>query len=57
MDPNYEDFSCQFSFGRTPQAELLDAAFGTACFAQCAAARRGAAAPPDACPKVQPREA
>ena len=43
MKPNYEDYSCQFSFGKTlpPQAE--DAAFNTPCFQQCPTARRSAA--------------
>ncbi|KAL4428507.1 hypothetical protein ABPG75_002596 [Micractinium tetrahymenae] len=47
MKPNYEDFSCQFSFGKTPPPESEDAAFATPCFQQCPTARRtggGAAA-------------
>ncbi|WIA35590.1 hypothetical protein OEZ86_004011 [Tetradesmus obliquus] len=35
MTPNYEDFSCQFSFGKTPLPQQLDEAFSTPCFQQC----------------------
>eukprot|EP00882_Tetradesmus_deserticola_P032227 GHRQ01036481.1.p1 GENE.GHRQ01036481.1~~GHRQ01036481.1.p1 ORF type:complete len:155 (+),score=48.63 GHRQ01036481.1:2-466(+) len=35
MTPNYEDFSCQFSFGKTPLPQQLDEAFSTLCFQQC----------------------
>eukprot|EP00878_Enallax_costatus_P027060 GHUV01029098.1.p1 GENE.GHUV01029098.1~~GHUV01029098.1.p1 ORF type:complete len:163 (+),score=35.01 GHUV01029098.1:1189-1677(+) len=35
MTPNYEDFSCQFAFGRTPLPQHLDEAFTTPCFQQC----------------------
>jgi hypothetical protein len=44
MKPNYEDFSCQFSFGKTPLPQAEDAAFNTPCFQQCPTARRSAAA-------------
>ena len=44
MKPNYEDFSCQFSFGKTPLPQAEDAAFNTPCFLQCPTARRSAAA-------------
>lgn len=39
MTPNYDDFSCQFSFGRTPLAEGEDDALRTPCFSQCPTAR------------------
>jgi len=35
MKPNYEDFSCQFSFGLTPPNETDDEAFSTECFTSC----------------------
>ncbi|WIA15386.1 hypothetical protein OEZ85_002048 [Tetradesmus obliquus] len=35
MTPNYEDFSCQFSFGKAPLPQQLDEAFSTPCFQQC----------------------
>lgn len=44
MKPNYEDFSCQFSFGKTPPPEAQDAAFSTPCFQKCPTAQRAAAA-------------
>lgn len=40
MKPNYEDFSCQFSFGKTPPPEAEDPAFATPCFIKCPTARR-----------------
>eukprot|EP00195_Chlamydomonas_chlamydogama_P009448 CAMPEP_0202891232 /NCGR_PEP_ID=MMETSP1392-20130828/1348_1 /ASSEMBLY_ACC=CAM_ASM_000868 /TAXON_ID=225041 /ORGANISM="Chlamydomonas chlamydogama, Strain SAG 11-48b" /LENGTH=270 /DNA_ID=CAMNT_0049574923 /DNA_START=47 /DNA_END=859 /DNA_ORIENTATION=+ len=40
MTPNYEDFSCQFSFGKSPEAQGVDAAFQTPCFSQCPSKRR-----------------
>ena len=40
MDPNYDDYSCQFSFGVAPPPEAADAAFDTPCFAQCPTKRR-----------------
>lgn len=40
MTPNYEDFSCQFSFGLTPPSEDEDEAFKTPCFTQCPTKRR-----------------
>ncbi|KAK9789959.1 hypothetical protein WJX73_004858 [Symbiochloris irregularis] len=33
MEPNYDDFSCQFSFGRQPPE--VDEALSTPCFLQC----------------------
>ncbi|PSC69941.1 histone deacetylase [Micractinium conductrix] len=41
MRPNYEDYSCQFSFGKSPPPESEDPAFATPCFQQCPTARRG----------------
>ena len=35
MTPNYEDFSCQFSFGVMPTAEGELEAMATPCFAMC----------------------
>lgn len=35
MTPNYDDFSCQFAFGRSPAPQQQDEAFATPCFAQC----------------------
>lgn len=35
MTPNYDDFSCQFSFGKTPLPREQDEAFSTPCFMQC----------------------
>lgn len=41
MEPNYGDFSCQFSFGASPGDRGVDEAFRTACFKQCPTAREG----------------
>ncbi|CAM9994255.1 unnamed protein product [Discosporangium mesarthrocarpum] len=35
MKPDYEDFSCQFSFGKTPLRREEDEAFQVTCFTQC----------------------
>lgn len=35
ITPNYEDFSCQFNFGQTPEPQDQDEAFLTPCFQQC----------------------
>ncbi|PNH12456.1 hypothetical protein TSOC_000599 [Tetrabaena socialis] len=35
MTPNYDDFSCQFAFGKTPLPVSADEAYTTSCFAQC----------------------
>ncbi|GBF91530.1 hypothetical protein Rsub_04270 [Raphidocelis subcapitata] len=40
MTPNYDDFSCQFAFGKTPQPQAEDEAFSTPCFTQCPSRRR-----------------
>ncbi|EIE22959.1 hypothetical protein COCSUDRAFT_15824 [Coccomyxa subellipsoidea C-169] len=40
MTPNYEDFSCQFSFGLTPKPAAIDEAFATPCFSQCPSKQR-----------------
>lgn len=50
MEPNYEDFSCQFSFGVQPPPVAEDPAFTTPCFTQCPsklALRKGL------CPRVE----
>ncbi|KAF8056461.1 D27 [Scenedesmus sp. PABB004] len=65
MTPNYDDFSCQFAFGKTPRPQHLDEAFATPCFQQCpsrapryadVAATSGGgssgAAPPNNCPNI-----
>ena len=44
MAPNYEDFSCQFSFGMAPRLQAQDDAFQTPCFLQCPSKRRHSAA-------------
>ncbi len=43
MTPNYEDFSCQFSFGLSPRPQTKDDAFHTPCFAQCPIKRKHSA--------------
>ena len=35
MEPNYDDLSCQFSFGRTPAPETADAVFSAPCLQGC----------------------
>jgi hypothetical protein len=35
MSPNYEDYSCQFAFGKSPLPPEQDEAFFTPCFSQC----------------------
>ncbi|CAM9979219.1 unnamed protein product [Scytosiphon promiscuus] len=35
MTPNYDDFSCQFSFNKTPLPRDVDEVFRVACFEQC----------------------
>jgi hypothetical protein len=35
MEPDYEDFSCTFSFGVAPPALAVDEALDTPCFSQC----------------------
>lgn len=40
MTPNYDDFSCQFSFGLSPGPPDADEAFATACFVQCPSKQR-----------------
>lgn len=39
MTPNYEDFSCQFAFGKTPMAQAEDPAFKQSCYSQCPSRR------------------
>ncbi len=40
MTPNYDDFSCQFAFGKTPRPQAADNAFATPCFSQCPSKKR-----------------
>lgn len=40
MTPDYEDFSCQFSFGQVPVPEDQDEALNTPCFVQCPSKNR-----------------
>eukprot|EP00803_Ostreobium_quekettii_P006358 evm.model.scf_70EXC.3 EVM.evm.TU.scf_70EXC.3 scf_70EXC:52044-56663(-) len=40
MTPDYNDFSCQFSYGLTPGPESEDEALSTPCFQQCPTKRR-----------------
>ena len=47
MTPNYDDASCQFSFGATPKSLQEDEAFRTACFQQCPTKQKHRA---DRCP-------
>ncbi|KAG1677799.1 hypothetical protein FOA52_008563 [Chlamydomonas sp. UWO 241] len=35
MTPNYDDFSCQFDFGKAPLEQAVDEAFSVPCFSQC----------------------
>ena len=35
MEPNYETYECQFSFGRTPDATTESVAQSTPCLARC----------------------
>lgn len=44
MTPNYDDFSCQFSFGLQPKPAAEDDAFQTPCFSQCPSKRKHSAA-------------
>eukprot|EP00884_Botryococcus_braunii_P023672 jgi/Botrbrau1/998/Bobra.114_1s0036.1 len=39
MTPNYDDFSCQFSFGMVPPPPGKDEALATPCFRQCPSKR------------------
>ena len=41
MTPSYDDFSCQFAFGRTPPSQVEDEAFKTPCFMQCPSKKTG----------------
>jgi hypothetical protein len=53
MTPNYDDFSCQFAFGRTPGPQAADEAFATPCFQQCPT-KKPAAGQAQQCHKVAP---
>lgn len=39
LEPNYEDFSCQFVFGKTPLPEASDDIMTSPCFTQCPSKR------------------
>jgi hypothetical protein len=39
LEPNYDDFSCQYSFGKAPKLPSEDDVFTTPCFAQCPSKR------------------
>ncbi len=59
MTPNYEDFSCQFAFGKTPEGAAQDKAFQAPCLAICPTAENrrklqaaAAAADQQQCPSV-----
>ncbi|KAF5835917.1 hypothetical protein DUNSADRAFT_6674 [Dunaliella salina] len=40
MTPNYETYSCQFSFGATPPPQSEDPAFTASCYSQCPSKQR-----------------
>lgn len=55
LKPNYDDFSCQFSFGLTPPPQETDEVFTTPCFSQCPSKKRPApGADAGLCPSVMP---
>jgi len=39
LEPNYDDFSCQFVFGKAPPLQDGDPAFQSPCFSQCPSKR------------------
>lgn len=39
MEPNYDDFSCQFVFGKKPLPQSEDEVFTTPCFEMCPSKR------------------
>mmetsp|Transcript_13575 Transcript_13575/g.39309 ORF Transcript_13575/g.39309 Transcript_13575/m.39309 type:complete len:210 (-) Transcript_13575:3415-4044(-) len=53
MTPNYEDFSCQFDFGRSAAPQSEDEAFATPCFARCPTRQLNASR---TCTKIQAME-
>lgn len=55
LEPNYEDFSCQFVFGKTPLPEDADDIMNSPCFTQCPSKRRHRTEA--TCGGVQPRAA
>eukprot|EP00798_Chlamydomonas_sp_ICE-L_P013853 gene13853-19776_t len=61
MTPNYDDFSCQFSFGKTPAIQALDPAFSSPCFQQCPSKRKPGSAVESSgcggCPGIAPDSA
>eukprot|EP00898_Chlorokybus_atmophyticus_P007108 jgi/Chlat1/7399/Chrsp6S07431 len=52
MEPNYEDFSCQFSFGVAPPTRENDPALATSCLAVCPTAAKLNTIPRQ-CPQVE----
>lgn len=42
LEPNYDDFSCQFTFGKPPLPQAEDEVFTTPCFTQCPSKRQSA---------------
>lgn len=42
MQPNYDDYSCLASFGRTPPAQQEDPVFDVPCFSNCSSRKRNA---------------
>ena len=53
MTPNYEDFSCQFSFGKTPKAQIDDLAFKTPCYSTCQSRKPNTECSNSTCSKIQ----
>jgi Beta-carotene isomerase D27-like, C-terminal len=54
LEPKYDDFSCQFVFGKAPPPQSDDEVFSTPCFTQCPSKRQHARAAQ--CDGVQPRD-
>lgn len=57
LTPNYDEYSCQFSFGLTPKEPAEDSAFTTSCFVQCPVAnaqQRQRSESDDACWQILP---
>lgn len=40
LEPNYDDFSCQFAFGKKPLPQHEDEVFTTPCFVSCPSKRK-----------------
>jgi hypothetical protein len=52
MEPNYETFECQFSFGKTPLPVEEDEAFRSSCFSQCPTRHRSRGNDETICPRI-----